>query len=312
MAKIALAGGHSKAAPGASCYLNEYTEDRKINNALIVEMQKRGHTVTNCSNELGTQNAELAREVQLANNSGANVFCATHLNAFKKVDQEMGVEVWYYTGSSVGKKIATKMAKDLSVLLDIPNRGAKATTSLYVIRCTNMPAVLPEICFVDSKGDADEYNSVTTAQIASVMADAIESGVGKVKTVTTPSTGTVTTTTRPVTQTVDIDALARDVINGKYGTGADRKKALGKNYDAVQARVNEILSGKSSFKPYLVKITASVLNVRAGAGTGYKVKTTVKKNYKYTIVEEKMVGTTKWGKLKSGAGWISLAYTQKV
>lgn len=62
------------------------------------------------------------------------------------------------------------------------------------------------------------------------------------------------------------------------------------------------------FKAYKVKITADVLNVRAGAGTNYKVATTVKKNGVYTIVEEK----NGWGKLKSGAGWISLKYTKKV
>lgn len=59
---------------------------------------------------------------------------------------------------------------------------------------------------------------------------------------------------------------------------------------------------------YLVKITADVLNVRKGAGTGYKIVTTVKKNEVYTIVQE----LNGWGKLKSGAGWISLKYTKKV
>lgn len=61
-------------------------------------------------------------------------------------------------------------------------------------------------------------------------------------------------------------------------------------------------------KSYLVKITASTLNVRAGAGTSYKVNTTVKKNQVYTIVEEK----DGWGKLKSGAGWINLNYATKI
>ena len=33
----------------------------------------------------------------------------------------------------------------------------------------------------------------------------------------------------------------------------------------------------------------------------------------YTIVEEKTgSGATKWGKLKSGAGWISLDYVRKI
>ena len=58
---------------------------------------------------------------------------------------------------------------------------------------------------------------------------------------------------------------------------------------------------------YTVKITASVLNVRDGAGTNYKINTTVKKNEVYTIVEE----NNGWGKLKSGAGWISLSYTTR-
>ncbi|WP_419049041.1 N-acetylmuramoyl-L-alanine amidase [Enorma massiliensis] len=40
----------------------------------------------------------------------------------------------------------------------------------------------------------------------------------------------------------DVDALARAVIRGDYGNGTERKRRLGSLYDAVQARVNEILS----------------------------------------------------------------------
>lgn len=68
----------------------------------------------------------------------------------------------------------------------------------------------------------------------------------------------------------------------------------------------------SGFKSYKVKVTASVLNVRKGAGTNYGIATQVKKNEVYTIVGEKKNGSTKWGKLKSGAGWIALSYTKKV
>ena len=58
---------------------------------------------------------------------------------------------------------------------------------------------------------------------------------------------------------------------------------------------------------YTVKINTDVLNVRAGAGTQYKITTKVKKGEVYTIVETK----DNWGKLKSGAGWICLDYTIK-
>lgn len=40
---------------------------------------------------------------------------------------------------------------------------------------------------------------------------------------------------------VDIDALAAAVIRGEYGDGEARVAALGENYDAVQARVNELV-----------------------------------------------------------------------
>ncbi|GHV47769.1 hypothetical protein FACS189499_05860 [Clostridia bacterium] len=67
-----------------------------------------------------------------------------------------------------------------------------------------------------------------------------------------------------------------------------------------------------TFTPYTVKVTASVLNYRVGAGTNFKVNGTVKKGEVYTIVgEADGVGATLWGKLKSGAGWISLDYVEK-
>lgn len=68
------------------------------------------------------------------------------------------------------------------------------------------------------------------------------------------------------------------------------------------------LTATTATTGYLVKITADLLNVRAGAGTNYKINTKVKKNEVYTIIQEQ----NGWGKLKSGAGWISLNYTKKV
>lgn len=57
--------------------------------------------------------------------------------------------------------------------------------------------------------------------------------------------------------------------------------------------------------PYLVRINTEILNVRSGPGTGNPIKTTVRRGQVYTIVDE----VNGWGKLKSGAGYICLAYT---
>ena len=63
---------------------------------------------------------------------------------------------------------------------------------------------------------------------------------------------------------------------------------------------------------YTVKVTTPVLNIRKGAGTNFATAGSVKKGEVYTIVAESAgQGASKWGKLKSGAGWISLDYVQK-
>ena len=60
---------------------------------------------------------------------------------------------------------------------------------------------------------------------------------------------------------------------------------------------------------YKVKVTCKCLNIRAGAGTKYKVVGSITDNGVYTIVET----NGNWGKLKSGKGWIYLkGYTKKV
>ena len=68
-----------------------------------------------------------------------------------------------------------------------------------------------------------------------------------------------------------------------------------------------------SFKPYLVKVDISDLNIRKGPGTNYgKIGKFTGKGI-FTIVEVRSGKGSKtgWGRLKSGVGWISLDYTKK-
>ena len=62
-----------------------------------------------------------------------------------------------------------------------------------------------------------------------------------------------------------------------------------------------------------MRTTADVLNIRKGPGTNYGVAGQIKGKGIYTIVAEAAgPSATKWGKLKSGAGWISLDYVTKL
>lgn len=79
--------------------------------------------------------------------------------------------------------------------------------------------------------------------------------------------------------------------------------------DAADIKTSETAAGT----PYLVKVTADVLNIRKGPGTNYGTNGSIKDKGTYTIVAESDgPGASKWGKLKSGAGWISLDYAKKV
>ena len=71
-------------------------------------------------------------------------------------------------------------------------------------------------------------------------------------------------------------------------------------------------SSSTTFKPYVVRVKISDLNIRKGPGTNYARVGYIKPGA-YTIVQESSgSGAKKWGKLKSGAGWIALDYTTKV
>ena len=89
---------------------------------------------------------------------------------------------------------------------------------------------------------------------------------------------------------------------------------------AVQKQLEE-LDGKpaaaggttaESKVPYVVRITATDLNIRKGPGTNYSVVGVIKPGA-YTIVSVAMgPGATAWGKLKSGIGWVPLDFCEKV
>ena len=79
---------------------------------------------------------------------------------------------------------------------------------------------------------------------------------------------------------------------------------------AVQARMNQggTNTPPTAQKPVRVKITASALNIRSGAGITFPIVGCILDKGVYTITQTK----GDWGKLKSGAGWINLKYTKKI
>ena len=75
-----------------------------------------------------------------------------------------------------------------------------------------------------------------------------------------------------VDNVANIDAIARDVIAGKYGNGNERKNKLGNLYEEVQKRVNEILKNNV--------LQETIYTVKSGdtlSGIAQKYKTSYQK-----------------------------------
>lgn len=166
---IAIAGGHSAIARGASGYLDEYECDRAFVAQLIEAFDAQGWRVTDCSNEESDVSAELREECRIANASGADLFIAVHFNA----GGGTGTEVWHYPFSPA-ETCAREVSRELASALGLTNRGAKSTSGLYVLNHTEMPAILIEVCFVDTEQDADAWHATSW----SALCGAVVRGLG--------------------------------------------------------------------------------------------------------------------------------------
>lgn len=101
------------------------------------------------------------------------------------------------------------------------------------------------------------------------------------------------------------------LYNAHSAIAAEVNKRLGAGESSKPANQNETLT---PFKPFTVSIGISNLNIRKGPGINYEKtgKFTGKGIFTITEVAEGNGSKSGWGKLKSGAGWISMDHAKKL
>lgn len=104
---------------------------------------------------------------------------------------------------------------------------------------------------------------------------------------------------------------------GAYKSLANAKRAVDSHtgYAAFDGTGKQVYpEPETSFQPYQVQVTTANLRIRTGPGTNYAATGGFTGAGVFTIVEESpgTGSTAGWGKLKSGAGWISLDYAKKI
>ncbi len=165
--KYNIHAGHNKYVKGASSIIDEVTEDRKVKNELIRLLKAKGHTVYDCTDDIGrTQVQNLYNIVKNCNKHNVDLDISIHLNSGrndKKGDGKTGgVEVLNYDKRT--KAYSDKICQSIAKKLGYTNRGTKYAPNLYVLKNTNNLALLIECCFVDDRDDVNKWNATKCAQ----------------------------------------------------------------------------------------------------------------------------------------------------
>ena len=123
---------------GAVGFLNESNETRRVGYKVMEYLRAKGVTVVDCTDDYSSTVSEnLKKIVDKANAQPLDLFVSIHFNS----GGGRGTEVYTYNGE------VFKQAE---------------------LVCENI-----EVCFVDTKSDADLYNEVGAARIAEAISDAI-------------------------------------------------------------------------------------------------------------------------------------------
>lgn len=144
-----------------------------VGNRAMSKLKALGHEVISCTpNKASSVNNSLSQRCDKANSDKVDIYVSIHFNAFN--GQANGTEV--FAASDNGRKIAQPVLNEI-VNLGFANRRVKDGSHLFVLRNTNMPAILIECCFIDSQKDMDLFDP-------EAMANAIVKGLtGKSPTV---------------------------------------------------------------------------------------------------------------------------------
>jgi len=153
MPKIAMSSGHSKQCQGAVGIINETDENIRVVNRVAEIITAGGGTCVTFHSTGKTQSEVLNQQSNWHNSQTRDFDVQVHFNAYQATDKPMGTECLYVTQSSLAAKIAAAQASAGGFI----NRGAKYRSDLHFLNTTNKPAVLTEVCFVDSGADCGLY-----------------------------------------------------------------------------------------------------------------------------------------------------------
>lgn len=339
--KIGLDAGHGLKTAGKRTpdgikenYLNDIVCDKIT--ALLKDYDVE---IIRTDNNEGNVDEALSTRLKTYINAKVDAFVSIHHNALNgKWGTHTGVEVWTdINPTSKDTALAKAIYAKLPSYTGLKGRGIKQE-DWYVINQDSIPAVLCEGGFMDSSID---YKVITSDAGQNGYAKAVAEGlilflgIPK-KTSVSPSSSPTTSSAVKVGDTVSIKTGAKYYNGGTIPAWVIKLQWIVSEVSGDRAVINKSTDGKhsinspinikyltvvkknsnsvSSSKSFQVQVTIADLNIRTGPGTNYAKtgKYTGKGVFTITEVKSGPGSDAGWGKLKSGAGWISLDFAKRV
>ncbi|WP_369436009.1 N-acetylmuramoyl-L-alanine amidase [Lysinibacillus fusiformis] len=171
---ITISPGHWREGSGAKDLIDEVVEARRVVARVVEILKIQGVSVTQVQDDESTsQLKNLSFLVRQHNKTRRKVDVSVHFNAIGgRIQQGIGTEVLFYDAVT----LATAMSKAISHASGLKNRGAKQRKELTFLNATTMPAIMIELCFVNSVADVNCYKQHFEAicrAIATTLADFI-------------------------------------------------------------------------------------------------------------------------------------------
>jgi N-acetylmuramoyl-L-alanine amidase len=152
--RIVMSSGHGKYIRGASGYLDEVDEARRVVETTASFLRDMGVSVMTYHDDISDDQSEnLNRIVDFHNAQSRDLDVSVHFNANATTSKPMGTECLYVSQEDLSREVSDA----ISTALGLPDRGPKYRGDLFFLNNTEEPAILIEVCFVDSSADAAAY-----------------------------------------------------------------------------------------------------------------------------------------------------------
>ncbi len=185
--------------------IKESTENRKVKDEVIRQLQALGHTVYDCTVNDGRNASDVLKKiVAKCNANEVDLDVSIHFNGgrddYAGDGKTGGTEVFIYSADSAAASYAAGVSDAVADLgytkrkdNTYPVAGVKVRPSLYVLKHTKAPAMLVECCFTDDKDDVEryDYKSMASAIVRGITGTSAADGTEVPEEDLTPEEGAV-------------------------------------------------------------------------------------------------------------------------